>query len=90
MQLVDEFVEEARTNYNRVYPSTEQLRSPGYRVFHLVIPHGQRVAPPGSAHAAIEDAVLDRARGELSLHHDMRPNGQYTHCGVYIDVNAVN
>lgn len=40
-----------------------------YRQFDVVIPHDS-VAAPGSAHQAIENALLNHQRGELNIRHE--------------------
>lgn len=57
--------------YRTMYPSDSKLRSKEYRIFDSIIPHGATSAP-GSAHQAIENALLDRTRDEVTIMHDQR------------------
>ena len=85
VSLIEEWVNDARKNgYEWVLPTDRQLRSKAYQIFRQVIPHGA-AAKPGSAHAAVENAVL---RGpEFSFRHDMQGTGEEVYCGVcvYLD-----
>ncbi len=88
MLFVESLVAKARKcNYGTVFPTAKQLASDVYDVFHQVIPHGM-TSTPGSAHALVEDAVLDRTKDELGLDHDMRPGASRMFCGVQVRINA--
>lgn len=81
------FVERARASeYYTQYPTAGQLCSPLYVVFDKVIPHG-KPSKPGSAHEAIERALLDPSCDEFSLRHDMESR---EYCAVDILVGQMH
>lgn len=82
---IDSFVRCARANsYATQFPTTQQLRSQEYRVFDAIVGHGQ-TSTEGSAHDLIERHLLDPARDEFSLFHDMRDEvGSPNYCQVQV------
>lgn len=81
---VKRFVHAARKNdYATQYPTDRQLDSTEYYIFDAIMPHGAG-AQPGSAHEALEKAVLDPRRDEYSLRHEMNGEG---YCEVDILVS---
>jgi hypothetical protein len=85
LDWINNFVVRARmADYRHQYPTDDQMCTPQYRTFDAVIPHGQS-SQPGSAHEAIEKAVLDPNRDEFSLLHDQRDDiGSPRYCTVQV------
>lgn len=83
------FVEAARcTNYSWQYPTTGQMAGRDYEIFDKIMEHGA-VAAPGSAHEAVQAAVLDPSRDELTLTHDDRDEfGSPRYCTVQVAIGV--
>lgn len=62
------------------YTHGARQKTRSYQIFEAVIPHDQ-VSAEGSAHQAIEDAILDPSRDEFSLYHHQTGEEQ-RHCTV--------
>lgn len=72
LEWINQFVTASRKHsYQSVYPSKIQMRTREYAIFDQIMPHGAASAP-GSAHKAIETALLDPTRNEYTLLHDRR------------------
>lgn len=69
---IEQFVEASRKSaYESVYPTEDQMCTREYEIFDQIMPHGA-ASTPGSAHQAIEAALLDLTRNEFTLLHDRR------------------
>ena len=82
---IESFVKRSRlSSYRTQFPTDGQLGSPQYATFDKVVPHGA-FSKSGSAHEAIERALLDPAQDEFSLVHDMRDEyGSPRFCQVQV------
>lgn len=86
---INQLVEEAREEgYAFVYPNEDELNSRSYEIFDLIMSHGEH-STPGSAHAAVETALLDRTQGEAFLRHDQLERGGHLYCTVQVIVEIV-
>lgn len=90
LDWIDSFVQKSRRNeYSTQYPTQRQLLSDQYTVFDVVMPHGH-MSKPDTAHAAIERALLDPARDEYGLVHDMRDeHGSPSYCTVQVALGVL-
>lgn len=85
------FVNRARTaHYATQYPTTRQMRTPEYRIFDAIMPHGQ-AATEGSAHDLLQRHVLDPRRDEISLLHDRQHDapGSPEYCTVQVALSVI-
>lgn len=84
---VGELVERARQGGcdSVVFPTDAEMATTAYRIFDRIAPHGC-TATPGSAHAAVEAAVLDPARDETGLVHEQR---ERRYCEVRVVVGVM-
>jgi hypothetical protein len=92
LRWIEDLVVEARkSGQPRQYPSSAQMHSEQYGVFEQVMPHGT-IAAPGSAHAAIEAAVLDPSRDEFGLRHENRDDATAarTYCHVTVEMSVLH
>jgi hypothetical protein len=79
------FIRAAREDgYFEQHPHQSDLASAAYPLVDQVTPHGAQ-SRPGSAHAALEEHLLDPARGELGLQHDMS-GGVARYCSITVTV----
>lgn len=69
----------------RFHGATQQTRS--YEIFDQVMPHGES-SKPGSAHEAIEAALLDPSKDQYALTHDQL-GPERKHCALCVGVGVV-
>lgn len=62
------YVEIIRATGKAHIPAPAEMRDDVYRVMDWIMPHDGR-SGPGTAHAAVEAALLDPSKGELGLLH---------------------
>ena len=83
-------VAQARTaQYHTAFPTATAMAQPEYRVFDQVMQH-DATAQPGSAHEAIQAALLDLSRNETTLLHTDRADAPDSprYCQVQIGVQV--
>lgn len=88
LEWIRSIVHEARrTDYQPQLPTTSDMSGRTYLILDHIMPHASR-SRPGSAHAALEAALLDQNRGELAIMHDNRSAGAEMplHCEVEVIV----
>ena len=74
------FIQRSRQqDYAVVIIPEDEMRTNWYAIFDQVIPHGA-MAEPGSAHDAIEKALLDSLKNEVGLVHDLRRSSGRDSC----------
>lgn len=72
-----------------VLPTNGQMTGPVYKIIDLIMPHG-KFATPGTAHAAVEAAVIDRSKDEFALRHAQLDVDHVQYCTVEVCVEVVH
>ncbi len=88
LEWINRFVHECREGgYYPVHPTDADMLGREYEIFDLVVPH-DGTAKLGSAHKAIEKALLDPSKDEFALRHFQIKVGSREDCNVEVCVNA--
>src|SRR5579871_3385228 len=90
LDWIEGFIDRARrAGYRVQLPTTDQMATPQYRTFEAIIPHGAS-SHPGSAHEAVERALLDPSRDEFSLVHNQTDEPGTRHfCTVQVCIGVM-
>ncbi len=90
LDWINRFVVEARDyGYPVLHPTDDQMSGREYKIFDLVVPH-DGTAKPGSAHKAIEEALLDPSKDEFAIRHFQLERGGHEYCNVEVCVNTLS
>lgn len=86
---LNRYVEAARVDdYAWQFPCTDDMQGIEYKILDVVMQHGA-VATAGSAHEALQNALLDPSKGELTLLHDDRDEeGTPTYCSFQVAIGV--
>lgn len=90
IRWINGYVIQSREHGHRaVFPSQRRMNMREYTIFDSIMKHGT-TSKPGSAHRAVEDALLDRSKGELTIMHDNQyGSGVARYCGVQVCTTAI-
>jgi hypothetical protein len=90
LSWINQFVSLARNQgYAVLYPTDEQMSSREYEIFDMIMAHGA-TAVPDSAHAAVENVLLNRSAEEISILHDQRDEeGSPRYCTVQVCISVI-
>jgi hypothetical protein len=90
LNWINQFVILSRNEgYGTIYPTDEQMDTREYQIFDQIMAHGKS-AIPDSAHAAVEDYLLDRSAEEVSILHDQRDEEDSPrYCTVQVCINVI-
>ena len=88
LSWISRFVTEAREcDYVVIHPDDDDMSGREYEIFDLVVPH-DGTAQPGSAHKAIEEALLDPSKDEFALSHSQITRGNREYCNVEVCIRV--
>lgn len=90
IKWLDVYVRRARrTNYRSQYPTDGSMRTDEYRLFEQVIPHGA-TSREGSAHEAIERALLNPSMDEYTITHEGRDDAHSPrYCQIQVAISVL-
>lgn len=84
--LAARFVDGARTGGGIMHPDDADMSGREYVLFDKVVPHDAEAAP-GSAHEALQVALLDPTKGEQTILHSDLGTPPRRFCSVIIHVD---